>query len=85
MPRPRLEADLYSTTTPVYRQIAGQIRAYIESGEVAAHDRLWSAAEISQETGVAVNTARHAIAVLAQEGLILVVQGRGNFVAPRDT
>jgi DNA-binding GntR family transcriptional regulator len=36
-----------------------------------------------QEYGVARNTARRAIGVLADEGLITVRQGWGTFVKPR--
>lgn len=84
MPRPRLDINQLSKV-PTYRQIADQMREWIGSGEVAGGDRIWSVNDIRQETGVAVMTARKALLLLEAEGLVVVVQGRGTFVAPPET
>ena len=64
--------------TPVYQQVAGFLRARIESGELTR--RVPSVKTIAQEYGVAGGTAEKALGVLRAEGLIRPVIGRGYFV-----
>ena len=68
---------------PSYRQLAGKLRAAIESGEIAPGEPLPSLSYLVQETGLAGNTVRKAIGVLADEGLVVTVQGRGTYAALR--
>jgi GntR family transcriptional regulator len=63
---------------PLYRQVAGMIRARIASGEITS--RLPSLKTIAQEYGVSHITAEKAIGLLKDEGLIVVVIGRGAYV-----
>ena len=65
---------------PPYRQIAGQLRQRILSGELAG--RLPSALTISQEAGVAVLTGRKALRVLVDEGLATSSPGMGTYAVP---
>ena len=65
---------------PPYRQVAGELRARIESGDLGPGDRVPSITTLMQEYGIARNTARHALAVLAEEGLVEVTPGWGSFV-----
>ena len=44
--------------------------------------RVPSITTLMQEYGIARNTARHALAVLAEEGLIEITPGWGSFVKP---
>jgi DNA-binding GntR family transcriptional regulator len=76
-----MEVDRFSGVAP-YRQIAAQLRARIESGELT--DRLPSATGISQETGVAILTARKALRVLVDDGLARISPGMGAYVVPED-
>jgi DNA-binding GntR family transcriptional regulator len=64
-----------------YRQLARQLRAGIESGEIGP--RLPSLMELTEETGLAPGTVRRAIKLLADEGLVVTEPGRGTFVAGR--
>jgi GntR family transcriptional regulator len=68
---------------PVYRQIADIIRGRIETGRYPAGSRIPSIERIRQETGVAVMTIRKGIGILADEGFVLLVPGKGTFVNPR--
>ncbi|MGH3281774.1 MAG: GntR family transcriptional regulator [Trebonia sp.] len=61
-----------------YVQLAALLRARIESGEVTS--LLPSIMELTEETGLAVGTVRRAIKVLADEGLVQTIPGRGTFV-----
>lgn len=67
---------------PPWRRIAEDLRAKITSGAYAPGDRLPSAVTIHQEHGVAVRTARKALALLVDDGLAVVITGMGTYVAP---
>ncbi len=70
---------------PSYQQLARQIRERILDGRLPAPDAaggaLPSISQLVGETGLAVNTVRRAIAVLAEEGYVVIVPGRGTYVA----
>jgi DNA-binding GntR family transcriptional regulator len=68
---------------PRYRQLAAILRARIESGELQPERPIPSEAQIEQEFGVARATARHAVAVLRDEGLVVTVPGMGTYVRKR--
>ena len=67
---------------PVYRQVAAVIRARIESGEIPDGRAVPSEKMLMGEFGIARETARKAVKVLRDEGLVEIVQGRGAFVIP---
>jgi DNA-binding GntR family transcriptional regulator len=79
----RVEIDRTSAE-PVYRQLADIIRGRIESGRYPPGTLIPSIERIRQETGVAVMTIRKGIGILAAEGWVLLVPGKGTFVNPRD-
>ena len=66
---------------PPYRQIAADLMAEIERGELPPGRLLPSEKELTERYGVARNTARSALAVLREKGLIYTVSGRGSYVA----
>ena len=65
---------------PVYRQLAEIIAARIRSGDIRPGMPVPSIRQLQQEHGSATNTIRHAFDVLRDEGLIVTVPGKGNFV-----
>lgn len=71
------------SSVPVYQQVAAILRARIASGELAPDRPVPSEAQLVQEYGIARGTARRAIEVLRDEGLVVTVQGRGTYVTPR--
>jgi GntR family transcriptional regulator len=73
-----------SADRPVYKQVADLLRAAIVSGELAPGARLPSEQELIDEYGVGRSTARQAVTLLRNEGLIEVVHGRGSFVRARE-
>jgi GntR family transcriptional regulator len=79
----RLEIDRHAPE-PSYRQLAAQLRARIESGQIPPREALPSITYLVQETGLAVGTVRKAIALLVQEGYAYTVPGRGTFAAQQD-
>lgn len=68
--------------TPLYVQLANVLRDRIRSGEIPVGRRLPSQAELEAETGGTVSrrTIKSALEVLANEGLVQGVQGKGVFV-----
>jgi DNA-binding GntR family transcriptional regulator len=70
----------YESAVPPSRQIANELRQRITSGDLPAGARLPSITSLMQEYGVARNTARRALAILEDEGLIEIVHGWGSFV-----
>ena len=65
---------------PVYKQIADRLRSAIGDGVYAPGDLLPSEHELAAKYGVARGTARQAIMLLRNEGLIDAVHGLGCFV-----
>lgn len=78
----RLVVDLHAPE-PSYQQLADQLRAMIESGEIGPREPLPSLTYMTQETGLAVGTVRKAVSVLVEAGLAYTVPGRGTFASPR--
>jgi DNA-binding GntR family transcriptional regulator len=68
---------------PLWRQLADLLRSQIQSGELQAGRVMPSETTLMQEHGVARGTVRKAIDLLAEEGLVNRVQGRGTFVRQR--
>lgn len=64
-----------------YLQLAGLLRADIESGKITS--QLPSITQLTEETGLAVGTVRRAINILVKEGRVETVPGRGTFVIER--
>ncbi len=69
--------------TPLYLQIAGILRGEIERGVYAPGCPVPSETQLMQRYEVARLTARKAVRVLADEGLVEVVPGRGAYVTER--
>ena len=63
-------------------QLADQLRAKIASGEYP--ERLPSLTELTERSGLALNTVQAAVRILKEEGLVYGVKGRGIFVRRRD-
>jgi GntR family transcriptional regulator len=69
--------------TPLYEQVANLIAARIEAGQLKPRDPIPSELAIQQEYGVARGTARKAVEVLRERGLVVTIPQRGSFVAER--
>jgi GntR family transcriptional regulator len=65
---------------PLYEQIAVILTARIADGTYEPRRRVPSEAAICQEFNVSRPTARAALQLLGQRGLIVTVRGKGSFV-----
>lgn len=70
-----------SDPRPPYQQAADLIRREIESGKIKPGEQVPSYRELQERFGIANMTARSALRVLREEGLIYTVQGRGSYVS----
>jgi DNA-binding GntR family transcriptional regulator len=65
---------------PPYQQIAQIIRRRIGAGQYQPDTRIPTESEIVEEFEVARTTARRAVRVLREEGLVYTVPNRGSYV-----
>jgi GntR family transcriptional regulator len=65
------------------RTIAEAIRSQIESGELPPGAQLPSERDLASTYGTPRNTAREAIRILCDAGLVITDQGKGSFVRPQ--
>jgi DNA-binding GntR family transcriptional regulator len=63
-----------------YLQVAGGLRAAIRSGEYGPGAQLPTYQELADTWGVAINTAKSAVTLLRDEGLVITQHGKGSFV-----
>ena len=70
----------FDDATPIYLQIAEEIRAQILSGELAEGARLISTTEYATRYRFNPATANKAVALLVDEGLVVKRRGIGMFV-----
>ena len=70
----------HDAATPVYQQLAAILRTRIQSGDLPPGRVLPSEATLMQQFGIARETARKAVRVLRDEGIVHIVQGRGAYV-----
>ncbi len=68
-----------NSCTPLYIQLANDIRQQIVDGKIKVGDKLPSESEMIEEYQVGRRTIRDAIAILANEGLIEKHHGKGSF------
>jgi len=68
------------SVVPVYEQIADVIAAQIASGELAPGARVPSESTLTQRFEVSRDTARRAVELLRQRGLVETRSGKGSYV-----
>ncbi len=73
-----------SSPDPIYKQIVGQVKSQIISGELAEGEALPSIRKLAHELQISVITTKRAYEELEKEGLIDTVGGKGTFVASQN-
>jgi DNA-binding GntR family transcriptional regulator len=69
----------------LWQQVHDDVLAGIRSGDLALDDRLPSELDMAEQYGVSRDVIRRAKEELAGEGWLIVLHGRGTFVAHPDT
>jgi len=79
----RQVTDILQKTSGIayYRQISEFLMQNIEGGEYEPGSQLPTESDLSRQFGVNRHTAREALKLLKNEGVIYSVKGKGNFVA----
>jgi GntR family transcriptional regulator len=67
---------------PAYKHIQGTIIKRVELGQLKPGDAVASERELARIHGVSLMTARHALAGLEREGMVVRRRGSGTFIAP---
>lgn len=70
----------YRDSRPIYIQICDGMREQILAGILKEGDRLSSVRELATELTINPNTIQRSYGILEQEGWIISVPGKGNFV-----
>ena len=76
--------DIFITNsgeTPIYQQIAHQIRAAVLRGVLSSDHPLPSIRVLAKELQISVITTKRAYDELEKDGLIYTIPGKGSFVA----
>jgi GntR family transcriptional regulator len=68
----------------LYVKLADYLSARIEDGSLRPGAMLLNERNLAAECGVSVGTARRAIRLLRERGLVITLHSRGTFVAPTD-
>lgn len=71
-----------ASRTPIYRQLAEQIRSAIARGRLQANGRLPSVRDLSRRLVINPNTVAKVYTELERDGLLVTRHGLGVFVAP---
>lgn len=74
-----------SSPTPIYEQIKNSITEQIMNDELKENDAIPSIRNLAQDIKISVMTIKKAYDELEQEGYIISRQGKGTFVAPKNT
>jgi GntR family transcriptional regulator len=74
-----------ASRTPIYRQLAEQIRSAVARGRLQATSRLPSVRDLSRRLVINPNTVARVYTELEREGLLVTRHGLGVFVAPPGT
>src|SRR3984893_16783045 len=72
----RVKID-FAEQTPIYEQVAAEIRRSIAEGEAKPGERMPLAKDLAAELGVNTNTVLRALRELRDEGLLEFRRGRG--------
>ncbi len=70
-----------NSQTPLYMQLYRQLREEIEAGSLQMGGQLPSERELAASYGISRPTARKALTLLKQDGIVSAHHGRRSFVA----
>ena len=75
--------DRSNSAGPMYRNVAESLARLIESGALAAEERLPSERQLTEASGKSRVTIRKALALLSERGLVHQKKGSGTYVSGR--
>lgn len=66
--------------TPLYAQVAGELRKEILAGEYGENGCIGTHSQLAERFSVSLITIRKAVQILEEEGIVEILQGKGTFV-----
>ena len=75
----------FAGPVPLYEQAADWITRLRDDGELAAGTRLPAERDLASQWGLAYQTVRRVMRELRERGVVVSRQGRGTFIAARET
>ena len=73
---------LESSGVPIYVQLRDQLLRWVTAGALKPGDQMPTMRQVAVAVRVDLNTVRHAYDALERMGAIVLIRGRGSFVAP---
>ncbi len=73
---------LESSGVPIYVQLRDQLLRWVATGALKPGDQMPTMRQVAVAVRVDLNTVRHAYDELERAGAIVLIRGRGSFVAP---
>ena len=73
---------LETSGVPIYVQLRDQLLRWVTTGALKPGDQMPTMRQVAVAVRVDLNTVRHAYDELERMGAIVLVRGRGSFVAP---
>jgi len=73
---------LESSGVPIYVQLRDQLLRWVTTGALKPGDQMPTMRQVAVAVRVDLNTVRHAYDELERAGAIVLIRGRGSFVAP---
>ena len=73
----------YNSSQPIYQQVIEQIKLTVVNGRLKPGDRMPSIRELAKTLRINPTTAARIYNELAHEGILILRQGQGAFVAPK--
>ena len=73
----------YNSSQPIYQQVIEQIKFAVVNGGLKPGDRMPSIRELAKTLRINPTTAARIYNELAHEGILILRQGQGAFVAPK--
>lgn len=73
------------SNAPIYEQIYTQIKTQIISGALREHEMLPSIRGLAKDLRISFVTTKRAYDELEKDGFLYTIQGKGCFVAPKNT
>ena len=73
----------YNSSQPIYQQVIEQIKLTVVNGGIKPGDRMPSIRELAKKLKINPTTTARIYNELAHEGVLILRQGQGAFVAPK--
>lgn len=75
----------HSSMIPIYEQIVGQVKTFIQNGKLKENENLPSVRSLAKDLKISALTVKKAYDSLESEGFTVTIHGKGTYVAAVNT